>query len=218
MNEKSWRIRRLCVMAMLCTMAYVSVALIRIPVVEFLKYEPKDVLLVIGGFVFGPVVGAALSAVVGLLELVTVSDTGIIGLIMNFLSSSLFVCVASAVYKKNRSIRGAVIGLLCGVICMATGMVLWNYLITPLYMGVSRDAIEGMLLSVFLPFNLFKGVLNASLTLLLYKPIISALRRTRLLPPPATTDPTQRKRSVWLAAIVTITLMIIIWLVWSGKI
>ena len=39
-----------------------------------------------------------------------------------------------------------------------------------------------MLASVFLPFNLIKSGINAGLTLLLYKPLIGALRAARLVP------------------------------------
>ena len=66
---------------------------------------------------------------------------------------------------------------------MAVAMLLWNYIITPFYMGVPRETVAGMLLPVFLPFNLVKGGLNAALTLLLYKPIVSALRSAHLAEP-----------------------------------
>ena len=62
-------------------------------------------------------------------------------------------------------------------------MVLWNYLITPLYMtGFSRSDIAAMLVPIFLPFNLVKGGLNMALILVLYKPIVTALRKARLVP------------------------------------
>ena len=39
-----------------------------------------------------------------------------------------------------------------------------------------------MLPTVFLPFNLVKGGLNMAVTLLLYKPVVTALRKARLVP------------------------------------
>ena len=216
MEKRNEHIRRLCVMAMLCAMAYAAVTLIRIPVVSFLKYEPKDVLLVIGGFMYGPITGAVMSIVVGMLELVTVSDTGLIGMAMNVLSSCLFVCVASAIYQKKRRISGAVGGLAIAILTTTAGMLLWNFLITPLYMGISREAVSAMLLPVFLPFNLFKGTLNAALTLLLYKPVVSALRKTHLMPPSTSTQ--ARRNSVWLLALFVVLTLIAVWLLWTGKI
>lgn len=49
---------------------------------------------------------------------------------------------------------------------------------TPLYMGYPREAVVELLLPAFLPFNLLKGGLNASITFLLYKPIVTALRKS----------------------------------------
>ena len=65
----------------------------------------------------------------------------------------------------------------------AVAMVAWNYIITPFYMGVDRSVVAGMLASVFLPFNLVKGGLNAAITLLVYKPIVTELRKAKLVDP-----------------------------------
>lgn len=63
-------------------------------------------------------------------------------------------------------------------------MLLWNYLITPIYMGYPREAVAELLLPAFLPFNLLKGGLNTALTLLIYKPIVQALRKANLVEVP----------------------------------
>lgn len=173
--------KQLAMIGMLCALAYIVVALIRIPVVSFLKYEPKDVIVVMGGFMFGPLASFAISAIVSLVEMVTISDTGIIGCVMNLISTCAFACTAAFIYKKKRTLPGAVIGLGVGVAVMTVIMLLWNYLITPLYMGYPRDAVAAMLVPVFFPFNLLKGGLNAGITLLIYKPVVRALRRAHLL-------------------------------------
>lgn len=61
-------------------------------------------------------------------------------------------------------------------------MLLWNYLITPIYQKMPREAIVDLLLPVFLPFNAVKGGMNLAATLLLYKPVVTALRRAKLIP------------------------------------
>ena len=60
-------------------------------------------------------------------------------------------------------------------------MMFWNYLIAPIYMGYTREAIVELLLPAFLPFNLIKGGLNAAITMLLYKPVVTVLRRSNLI-------------------------------------
>jgi len=118
------------------------------------------------------------SVIVATLEMITVSDTGILGCIMNIVQTLSFACTASVIYKKKHTLSGAVIGLASGWLITAIVMLLWNYLVTPLYMGYPREAVVELLLPAFLPFNLLKGGLNASITFLLYKPIVTALRKS----------------------------------------
>ena len=164
-------VKKMVLLAMLAAVAFMLVALIRIPVVLFLSYEPKDVVITIGGFLMGPMASFVISFVVALVEMVTISTTGPIGCLMNLLSSICFACTAAFVYKKKRSLGGAVVGLLLGSVVMIATMLLWNWLITPLYMtGTSRDDVAAMLIPIFLPFNALKAGLNTAFTLALYKP------------------------------------------------
>lgn len=183
MKRKLFGIRYIAVMAMMIAICYVAVLLCKgIPQVSgFLSYEPKDVLIVIVGFLFGPLSSVIVAALTSLLEWLTISDTGPIGFLMNVIASCAFAVPAAWFYQKDRTQKGAVLGLVIGVLTMAVAMVAWNYIITPLYMNVSRETVAGMLVSVFLPFNLVKGGLNAGLTLLLYKPLVGALRKTGLV-------------------------------------
>ncbi|MGI6069381.1 MAG: ECF transporter S component [Blautia sp.] len=176
-------IKKVAQIGMLCALAYMVMVVIKIPVIMFLKYEPKDVIIALGGFIFGPLVSLVISLVVGVVEMVTVSDTGIIGCIMNILSSAAFACIAAYVYKKEHSRKGAIKGLVYGSLVMTAIMLLWNYLITPLYMGYPREAVTAMLVPVFLPFNLIKAGLNSAILLLIYKPVVTALRKARLISP-----------------------------------
>ena len=174
--------RRMVTLAMLATIAYVVMYFLRIPIWSFLKYDPKDIVIVIAGFIYGPVSACMVSVVVSFIEMITASDTGWIGFIMNVLSTCAFACTAAFIYSRRHTKAGAVVGLAVGVVLMVVVMILWNYLITPMYMDMTREVVAGMLIPIFLPFNLLKGGLNMAFTLLLYKPLITALRRSGLLP------------------------------------
>ena len=165
--------RKLVMMALLTAFALVA-SRFQVPVISFLKYEPKDIFLVIAGLLYGPLPALGCSVAAGLLEL-PFSTTGVIGMIMNILSSAAFACTVALIYKKRRDILGAVIGSVCAVAAMTVTMLLWNYLISPLYMGVTREQIVPMLSTVFLPFNLLKAGINATLTLLIYRPFLHVL-------------------------------------------
>ena len=77
MNVKA---KRITTIAMLCALAYVVMAVGRVPVVLFLKYDPKDVVITLGGLIWGPMTACLVSVLVSVLEMFTVSDTGISGL------------------------------------------------------------------------------------------------------------------------------------------
>jgi len=185
MTESTRSTRRLTLMAMLAAMAYVAMLITRpLPsVAGFLSYDLKDVIVAIAGFTLGPVPALLITLVVSLVEMVTVSSTGPIGLLMNVLSTSAFVLPSAILYQRNKSLKSAAVGLALGVVLMTAVMLAWNYIITPLYMNVPRAVVAGMLLPTFLPFNLVKGGLNAGITMLVYKPVSSALRRAGLLSP-----------------------------------
>ena len=215
--QRSEKLKKMVLMALLAAIAYMIVALVRIPVVLFLSYEPKDVVITIGGFLLGPIAAFVMSLLVSLVEMVTISSTGPIGCLMNLISTCSFACVAALIYKKNHTLKGAGIGLLAGSVSMIVVMLLWNWLITPLYMGVARPVIEKMLLPTFLPFNGLKAGLNSALILGLYKPLTQALRKARLLPP-SQGNPGGAKVGIYLIALFLLAICILLLLVLQGKI
>jgi len=180
--------RTMIILAMITAIAFLLAWLIRFPVVPsvgFLRYDPKDIVIVIAGFMFGPLAAFMVTVVVSLIQMFTVSATGFIGFLMNVISGSAFAVTAAAVYSRRRTLNGAVIGLIAGTITMVGVMMLWNYIVTPGFMNVDREIVVSLLIPGFLPFNLFSGIVNSTLTMLLYKPLVSALKASNLMP---TTD------------------------------
>ena len=208
--------KQLVVMALMAALAYVAVALFRVPVVLFLKYEPKDCILAICGMLYGPLPALVTAILVALLEMVTISDTGPIGLVMNVLSSVLFICPPAILYQRKRNFKSAVLGLLCGALLMTAGMLLWNWLITPLYMNMPRQAVVELLVPAFLPFNLLKAAFNSVLTVLLYKSVVTTLRKARLVPQISAVRQRRISISVWVVGLVVLLTLVLILLVWRG--
>lgn len=216
----NFKTKKIAMLGVLAALAYLSVVLINIPVVsvDFLKYEPKDVIITLGGFMFGPVSAALLSVVVSFLEMVTISSTGIIGCVMNILSTWGFACVATLIYKRVHTLKGAIIGLAAGCLTATALMLLWNYLITPLYMGLAREAVVEMLLPIFLPYNLLKCAMNAALTMLIYKPLVTALRRANLLEPSGAQAAGTRNMGIILVSLLVVATCVLCVLVLRGAI
>ncbi|MCH5304625.1 MAG: ECF transporter S component [Ruminococcus sp.] len=182
MTKSGERIKMICSMAMLTAIAVACDFFLRIPNIGgFLTYEPKDVILTIGAFIFGPIAGLIMSFAVCLIEMVTVSSTGAIGLIMNFLPSAVFIGVSSIIYHRNKKMSRAIIGLALGSVAMVAVMILWNYIVTPIYMGVPREMVVNLLIPLIIPFNAIKAGLNSALVLFLYKGVVTALRKSKLV-------------------------------------
>lgn len=172
------RAQNVAVVAMFCAIAYVVMYLSRlipINIAGFLSMDFKDVIIAVCGFLLGPVTVLPVSVVVALLEMLTVSINGPVGFLMNVLSTYAFAGTAATVYIISKGRTRAVWAVVLGTVSMTVTMLLWNWLVTPAYMGVDRAMVESMLLPVFLPFNLIKGGLNAAGVLLLYKPVLRAL-------------------------------------------
>lgn len=211
------RTKKLVTLAMLSAIAYLVMFLFRIPIVLFLKYDPKDTIIAIAGFLYGPMSAVSVSVVVSAVEMFTTSETGWIGFIMNVLSSCAFVCPAAFLYSRKRTIRRAAAGLGIGIVLVTVVMCLWNYIMVPLYTPtLSRETVAGMLLPAFVPFNLLKAGLNTALTLLLYKPVNTALRQAKLLPPAPESSAAGKRTSlgVTVAALVLLASCILLILVY----
>lgn len=218
------RIKKLTVLAVFAALAYV-VHFVHIPV-AFLNLDVKDVVMTIAGMYFGPAAGAVLSVLVPLLEYPT-SETGPYGLIMNILSSGSFVIVASTVYKFKKTLSGAIAGLCAAVLSMTAVMMLANLFITPYYMayaGITQKDILQMIPTLLLPFNLVKAILNAALTLCLYKPISKVLKKSGFGKKKDNTgeqNESSMKRTilVWvIGGIIAVAALCVIFLVLGGKI
>ena len=204
--------------AMFVAVSYVAVLAAKpIPnVAGFLSYEPKDAVIVIAGFLFGPLTAFIVSVLTSLIEMVTVSGTGLYGFLMNVVSTCAFAVPAAFIYSRFRSLKGALIGVAAGVLSVAGCMVLWNYIITPFYMGVPREQVAGMLATVFLPFNLVKGGINAGLAMLLYKPVVTALRAAGLAAPSSSGQKGRFSPGFTLLAIAVLATFVLLFLVMLG--
>lgn len=186
MNEQKDRfdVKTLTALGMFTALAYAVAAVCKVlpKVGGFLSLDMVDAVIGVGGFLFGPLAVALMSAAEALLEFVSVSTTGWYGLLMNIISTTLFLVPAVRVYRRGRKTAWAVAGLAVGVVCRTVGMIVWNYIVTPAYFGMPQAAVLELMSTIIL-FNLVKGTLNAALIMILYPPVSTALRRVGLAAP-----------------------------------
>ena len=190
-------IRRIASCAILTALAvllmYLEIPLPFMPV--FLKFDFSELPVLIGTFSLGPVWGIVIELLKNLIHL-PVTQTQGIGELSNFITGVIYVCTAGLVYTRFRSKKGAAISMAVATLALAAIAVPVNAFITlPLYgtvMGFPLEAIIGMctevnplvkdklslLLAVFVPFNLFKGIVVGTITFFVYKPISKLIHKT----------------------------------------
>ena len=171
---------RLAKMAMLVAISIVLVALVHFPIfpaVAFLEYDPADIPILIGTFAFGPAAGVLLTVVTAIVQGTTVSAaSGVYGILMHIIATSALVVTAGLIYKYNKTRKGAIIALICGVIAMTVVMIGANMVITPIFMGVPA-AVVWQLMPFIAGFNAIKAGINGLVTFLVYKRISGFLHK-----------------------------------------
>ena len=169
---------RLAKMGMLVAISVVLVYFIHIPMfTAFYEYDPADIPILIGSFAFGPWAGLMLTVVTSVVQGLTVSAaSGVYGILMHIIATGSFVLVAGLIYKKNKTRKGAIIALLCGVITMIVVMIPANILITPYFMGAPRAVVIDMM-PLIVGFNATKAGINAIVTFILYKRLSGFLHK-----------------------------------------
>ena len=124
-------------MAVLAAISILLVALIHFPIfpaAPFLEYDPADIPIFIGTFMYGPVLGLVLTLITCILQGLTVSaQSGIMGILMHLFATGSYVLVAGIIYQRMHDRKGAIIALIAGSITMTISMVIWNIIFTPIF-------------------------------------------------------------------------------------
>lgn len=158
----------------------------------FLKIDLSDLPAIITGFALGPVAGVGVELIKNLLHLFR-TTTGGVGELANFIVGSAYVIPAALIYKKHKTKRTAIIGMLVGTLSMALFGAIANYtFILPFYAKIMPlEAIiefaaaankyivdmKTLILYGIIPFNLFKGIVLAIITFPVYKKISKVLHQ-----------------------------------------
>lgn len=174
-------LRLLAALALFCALAYAVTLIFHIKV-SFLTFDAKDAVVCIAAMIFGVLPSTVIALVVSTIEAISISDTAFWGWLMNFISTAVFAAAAGIVYRRVRKMWGAILGLGLAVVIFTGVMMAMNLIITPIYMKTSVEVVKGLIPTLLLPFNLIKALLNAALVLAFYKPIVTALRKARVLP------------------------------------
>lgn len=168
--------------------------------IGYLSLDAGDIIIVLTSFIYGPIAGIAISLVSSLVSMLY-SGTAFWGMLMDFFSSAIFSFTASFIYTRKKSFNMAVIGIYTAVLVTAALMMPLNILITPLYTPVTTEFVLMQIPVLLLPFNFLKCLFNGGAVLLIYKPLVRALRTAKLVSIPAS-NKNQEGRSNTLMSVI----------------
>ena len=170
-NTNKWDTRQLVTMALMCAigvlLSFVEFPLL--PGITWLKYDASAMPAMVCGFAFGPGAGLAVGIVGAITHGILMADFS--GAIMNILVVTGFILPAALVYRRKRTFKSGVVGLVLSAVAATIMAIVGNLIITPMWLGVPFDAVVAMILPILTPFNLIKAGINAVLTLIVYKSI-----------------------------------------------
>ena len=191
----------LTVAAMLSAVAFILMFIefpIPMLIPAFIKMDFSDLPALLGAFALGPVYGVIISFMKNLLHIVIKgTSTACVGELSNFILGAIFSSVAGYIYKHHKSRKTAIIGAVAGAVAMGVLSVPSNYFVVyPAYVQfyhMPLEAILGMYQAILpsadslikclilfnLPFTLVKGLLDAVLCMLIYKPLSPILHGRR---------------------------------------
>ena len=191
----------LTVAAMLSAVAFILMFIefpIPMLIPAFIKMDFSDLPALLGAFALGPVYGVIISFMKNLLHIVIKgTSTACVGELSNFILGAIFSAVAGYLYKHHKSRKTAIIGAVAGAVAMGVLSVPSNYFVVyPAYVQfyhMPLEAILGMYQAILpsadslikcliifnLPFTLVKGLLDAVICMLIYKPLSPILHGRR---------------------------------------
>lgn len=156
----------------------------------FFKLDFSTLPALIGGFAYGPLTGFIIALIKAIFHLLRTS-TGGVGEFADLLASTAIILTSSVIYKKHKTRKGALIGLLTGTVALAIVGGLANYhILIPFYSKVMpleqifelcgkinpfiHDTLTYTLYGA-VPFNLIKGVILSAITFIVYKHVSKIL-------------------------------------------
>ncbi len=208
MNQ-SFNTKKITTIAMMTAMAIIVNQFIQfplVPAVTYLSYDCKDIIIVIGGFIFGPMASLIMSAICSVFDVI-LRGGNILDIVMNMISTCTFACTAAYIYKRNHTRKGAYIGLVAGIVVMTASMTIWNYIVTPFYYQMPVSAVVVLLPWIAL-FNFLKSLINAVVTMVIYKPVVRALRQSNLIPDTSEVQKASTKDWLIVAIFIVITIVL----------
>ena len=170
-----WSTKRIAMYALFVALS-MAVSFVEFPIVpgvEWLKYDPSGIVSLVAGFAYGPA-AAVIVSVLGFLPHLFTNPWGTLMAVLVALALSV---PAALIYRRNKTRKGAVIGIIVGAIAALAMAIVGNIIVTPFYAHMTTAQVVALIVPVLLPFNALKFTIHGVVTFLIYKPISNLLNR-----------------------------------------
>lgn len=170
-----WSTKRIAMYALFVALS-MAVSFVDFPImpgVEWLKYDPSGIVSLVAGFAYGPA-AAAIVSVLGFLPHLFTNPWGTLMAVLVALALSV---PAALIYRRNKTRKGAVIGIIVGAIAALVVAIVGNMIVTPFYAHMTTAQVVALIVPALLPFNALKFTIHGVVTFLIYKPISNLLNR-----------------------------------------
>ena len=170
-----WSTKRIAMYALFVALS-MAVSFVDFPImpgVEWLKYDPSGIVSLVAGFAYGPA-AAAIVSVLGFLPHLFTNPWGTLMAVLVALALSV---PAALIYRRNKTRKGAVIGIIVGAIVALVVAIVGNLIVTPFYAHMTTAQVVALIVPALLPFNALKFTIHGVITFLIYKPISNLLNR-----------------------------------------
>lgn len=170
-----WSTKRIAMYALFVALS-MAVSFVEFPIVpgvEWLKYDPSGIVSLVAGFAYGPA-AAVIVSVLGFLPHLFTNPWGTLMAVLVALALSV---PAALIYRRNKTRKGAVIGIIVGAIAALAVAIVGNMIVTPFYAHMTTAQVVALIVPALLPFNALKFTIHGVVTFLIYKPISNLLNR-----------------------------------------
>lgn len=170
-----WSTKRIAMYALFVALS-MAVSFVEFPIVpgvEWLKYDPSGIVSLVAGFAYGPA-AAVIVSVLGFLPHLFTNPWGTLMAVLVALALSV---PAALIYRRNKTRKGAVIGIIVGAIAALAVAIVGNIIVTPFYAHMTTAQVVALIVPALLPFNALKFTIHGVVTFLIYKPISNLLNR-----------------------------------------
>lgn len=170
-----WSTKRIAMYALFVALS-MAVSFVEFPIVpgvEWLKYDPSGIVSLVAGFAYGPA-AAVIVSVLGFLPHLFTNPWGTLMAVLVALALSV---PAALIYRRNKTRKGAVIGIIVGAIAALAMAIVGNIIVTPFYAHMTTAQVVALIVPALLPFNALKFTIHGVVTFLIYKPISNLLNR-----------------------------------------